>query len=87
MLMFIAISCHWPTHLPKLMLDRETPVAVVSALTMTNLAALLSSCWGRFDAKTSKPTRSATPFEISQAINVSIALWLLCLVAIRMGAQ
>jgi len=87
MLKFIMIGCQCPTALPQLMLDQGMPVAVVSALTMANLATLVISCWRRLATKSSKPTRSINPYEIWQACNVSIALWLLCLIAIGMGAQ
>lgn len=87
MLESIVTGCHWLLPSPQLMFDQDTPLAIASALMTTNLAVVVISCRRLFDAKTSRRTRPVDPLKVWQASNVSIALWLLCLVALRMGAQ
>ncbi len=87
MLKSIVIGCHWLFLFPGTMLDQGAQVGLVSALTITNVAMLASSL---------RPAREVTVpglldlencLRVWQAANVSIALWLVCLVTIRAGAQ
>jgi hypothetical protein len=66
------------------MLEAGAQIGFVSTLTVTNLATLAKSVHPQRGMKSVEPM-SVDPWVVWHAGNVSIALWLLCVVIIRMG--
>lgn len=87
MLDSIVTGCDWLTTFRGSMLDAGAQIDFVSALTVMNLAILARSVRQWAPVKTSKTMVPVNPLEVWQAVNVSILLWLLCLIVIRTVTQ
>jgi hypothetical protein len=84
MLDSIVNGCHGLSVLPGSMAEAGAQIGFVSTLTVANLATLAKSVRPRRGMKSVEPM-SVDPWVVWQAGNASIALWLLCVVIIRMG--
>jgi len=80
-------GCHALSEFCASVRDEASQLAFASVLTLMNLTMLAKTLHRHGRVRRSESRLGGSAFAIWQAGNVSIVLWLLCLLIIRRGTQ